>query len=302
MSIGGHALAVIALQPLVVAALWLTGGADAYMGPMLVLPMLYVAYFFPARYAWPLAVLEVAHLRVAARHLATARTTCCVAPHARLRRRLRRPGRDDPVPQAPPGRRRAPPAPDGPRRPADRPAEPARVRRGARPRARATARASRCCSPTSTPSSRSTTASATRPATASCASSPPTPRPRSAPATAWRGSAATSSRWSPRARAPRPPSGWPTTSARRARTSTPATARSPDRRPSPSTPRTAPTASRSCAPLDRELHAIKDARARSSRRSSVIGAARAGHVGAAVAGDDDHAVVHARGAPRTVKR
>ena len=30
------------------------------MGPVLVLPMLYVAYFFPARYAWPLAALEVA--------------------------------------------------------------------------------------------------------------------------------------------------------------------------------------------------------------------------------------------------
>jgi diguanylate cyclase (GGDEF)-like protein len=29
------------------------------MGPVLVLPMLYVAYFFPARYAWPLALLEV---------------------------------------------------------------------------------------------------------------------------------------------------------------------------------------------------------------------------------------------------
>jgi diguanylate cyclase (GGDEF)-like protein len=57
---GAHALAVVALQPLVAAALWLTGGADAYMGPVLVLPMLYVAYFFPARYAWPLAVLEVA--------------------------------------------------------------------------------------------------------------------------------------------------------------------------------------------------------------------------------------------------
>ena len=39
--------------------LWLTGGADAYMGPMLVLPALYVAYFFPARYAWPLASLEI---------------------------------------------------------------------------------------------------------------------------------------------------------------------------------------------------------------------------------------------------
>ena len=42
------------------ASLWLTGGADAYMGPVLVLPMLYVAYFFPPRYAWPLASLEVA--------------------------------------------------------------------------------------------------------------------------------------------------------------------------------------------------------------------------------------------------
>ena len=59
-SLGAHALAVVGLQPLVAAALWLTGGADAYMGPVLVLPMLYVAYFFPARYAWPLAVLEVA--------------------------------------------------------------------------------------------------------------------------------------------------------------------------------------------------------------------------------------------------
>jgi diguanylate cyclase (GGDEF)-like protein len=58
--IGGHAVAVACLQPLVCASLWLTGGADAYMGPLLVLPMLYVAYFFPARYAWPLAGLEIA--------------------------------------------------------------------------------------------------------------------------------------------------------------------------------------------------------------------------------------------------
>jgi diguanylate cyclase (GGDEF)-like protein len=59
VSLGGHAVAVVTLQPLVAASLWLTGGADAYMGPVLVLPMLYVAYFFPARYAWPLALLEV---------------------------------------------------------------------------------------------------------------------------------------------------------------------------------------------------------------------------------------------------
>jgi diguanylate cyclase (GGDEF)-like protein len=59
-SIGRHALAVVALQPLVCAALYLTGGADAYMGPVLVLPMLYVAYFFPPHYAWPLAAMEIA--------------------------------------------------------------------------------------------------------------------------------------------------------------------------------------------------------------------------------------------------
>ena len=59
-------------------------------------------------------------------------------------------------------------------------AEPPRVRRGAQRRARRPARASRSCSPTSTPSSRSTTASATPPAIASCASSPPTPPPWSA--------------------------------------------------------------------------------------------------------------------------
>jgi diguanylate cyclase (GGDEF)-like protein len=59
VSLKGHAVAVALLQPLVVTALWLTGGAESYMAPVLVLPMLYVAYFFPLRYAWALAVLEV---------------------------------------------------------------------------------------------------------------------------------------------------------------------------------------------------------------------------------------------------
>jgi diguanylate cyclase (GGDEF)-like protein len=58
-SLAAHAVAVTTLQPLVAAALWLSGGQDSYMAPMLVLPMLYVAYFFPPRLAWPLAVLEV---------------------------------------------------------------------------------------------------------------------------------------------------------------------------------------------------------------------------------------------------
>jgi diguanylate cyclase (GGDEF)-like protein len=37
-----------------------SGGVDSYLGPILVLPTLYVAYFFPARMAWPLAVIEIA--------------------------------------------------------------------------------------------------------------------------------------------------------------------------------------------------------------------------------------------------
>ena len=167
------------------------------------------------RYAWPLAALEVAHLRVAARHrdgrrqhLLVRRARSPTRSPTRawwrtiqfLKRRLvaaerhqHRMARVDPLTGL---------------------AEPARLRRGAQRRARRRQARSRCCWPTSTPSSRSTTASATRPATACCASSPRTPPPRSAAATAWRASAATSSRSSPRAPAPRPRAASPTRCAR----------------------------------------------------------------------------------------
>jgi diguanylate cyclase (GGDEF)-like protein len=59
VSIRGHAVCVAALQPVVITALWLTGGAHSFISPVLVLPMLYVAYFFPLRYAVPLAVIEI---------------------------------------------------------------------------------------------------------------------------------------------------------------------------------------------------------------------------------------------------
>ena len=59
-SLGAHAAMIVGAQPLIIAGLWLTGGADSYLGPMLVLPMLYVAYFFPLRYAVPLGALEIA--------------------------------------------------------------------------------------------------------------------------------------------------------------------------------------------------------------------------------------------------
>ncbi len=50
----GHALATGLLMPLIGVGLWATGGTDNPIEPLLVCPLLYVAYFFPARYAWPL--------------------------------------------------------------------------------------------------------------------------------------------------------------------------------------------------------------------------------------------------------
>jgi diguanylate cyclase (GGDEF)-like protein len=54
-----HAAAFLAFQPVVGAAVWLTGGGDSFVGPVLVLPLLYVAYFFPLRYACPLGAAVI---------------------------------------------------------------------------------------------------------------------------------------------------------------------------------------------------------------------------------------------------
>ena len=129
-SIGGHALAVVGLQPLVVRRAVADRRRGRLHGPdaraadalrRLLLPgALRVAAggLEVATYASPLVTSP------GEQHLLVGRTLAYA-------RRLRRPRRDDPVPQAPPGRRRAPPAPHGPRRPADRPDEPPRLRRGA---------------------------------------------------------------------------------------------------------------------------------------------------------------------------
>ncbi|MEA2382036.1 MAG: hypothetical protein QOH72_2007 [Solirubrobacteraceae bacterium] len=59
-SLRDHAVAIVVFQPLIAVGLWVSGGVDSYLGPILVLPTLYVAYFFPPRYAWPLAAVEIA--------------------------------------------------------------------------------------------------------------------------------------------------------------------------------------------------------------------------------------------------
>jgi len=55
-----HAIITASTMPVMALGLWATGGAESYMLPLLVLPMLHVAYFFPARLAWPQVVLLIA--------------------------------------------------------------------------------------------------------------------------------------------------------------------------------------------------------------------------------------------------
>jgi hypothetical protein len=60
MTLAHHCVAVVAFQPLIALGLYVSGGVDSYLGPILALPTIYVAYFFPPRMAVPLALLEVA--------------------------------------------------------------------------------------------------------------------------------------------------------------------------------------------------------------------------------------------------
>jgi diguanylate cyclase (GGDEF)-like protein len=55
-----HAIITASTMPIMALGLWATGGADSYMLPLLVFPMLHVAYFFPVRLAWPQVVLLIA--------------------------------------------------------------------------------------------------------------------------------------------------------------------------------------------------------------------------------------------------
>lgn len=90
-SLRGHACAVVAFQPLIALGLWVSGGVDSYLGPILVLPTLYVAYFFPPRLAWPLAVIEIGtyftpflYSDAPDRHLLVGRTVMYAAAYAGL--------------------------------------------------------------------------------------------------------------------------------------------------------------------------------------------------------------------------
>lgn len=50
------AIGMVVTIPVVGLAIFLTGGALSYVEPLLVCSLLYAAFFFPARWAWPLSV------------------------------------------------------------------------------------------------------------------------------------------------------------------------------------------------------------------------------------------------------
>jgi diguanylate cyclase (GGDEF)-like protein len=54
-SISALAIGMMATIPVVGLAIYLTGGSLSYVEPLLVCSLLYAAFFFPARWAWPLA-------------------------------------------------------------------------------------------------------------------------------------------------------------------------------------------------------------------------------------------------------
>jgi diguanylate cyclase (GGDEF)-like protein len=55
-SVGGMAIGVAVSIPVVGVALYLTGGSLSYIEPLLVCLLLYAAFFFPVRWAWPLSI------------------------------------------------------------------------------------------------------------------------------------------------------------------------------------------------------------------------------------------------------
>jgi diguanylate cyclase (GGDEF)-like protein len=57
MSLTARAVVTATTAPVVVAAIWASGGADSFLGPLLLFTSLFIAYFFPPRLAWPLVAL-----------------------------------------------------------------------------------------------------------------------------------------------------------------------------------------------------------------------------------------------------
>jgi diguanylate cyclase (GGDEF)-like protein len=59
MSLSRRAVVTASTAPIVAAAIWASGGADSFLGPLLLFTSLFISYFFPPRLAWPLVALFI---------------------------------------------------------------------------------------------------------------------------------------------------------------------------------------------------------------------------------------------------
>jgi diguanylate cyclase (GGDEF)-like protein len=60
LPIGLRAVITALMMPVVALALWATGGASSQVQPLLIFTVLFVAFFHPPRFVWPLVVLHCA--------------------------------------------------------------------------------------------------------------------------------------------------------------------------------------------------------------------------------------------------
>ena len=54
------AIGMVLTIPVAAPAIYITGGSLSYIEPLLVCPLLYAAFFFPERWAWPLSIELIA--------------------------------------------------------------------------------------------------------------------------------------------------------------------------------------------------------------------------------------------------
>jgi diguanylate cyclase (GGDEF)-like protein len=59
MPIGRRAAVTAAMMPIVALALWASGGVDSFLQPLLLFTALFLAYFFPPQFGWPLVALFI---------------------------------------------------------------------------------------------------------------------------------------------------------------------------------------------------------------------------------------------------
>ena len=128
-SMNSLAIGMVLTIPVAGLAIYLTGGSLSYIEPLLVCPLLYAAFFFPERWAWPLAIELIALRRRAAALRPGRDPQRLPAPLPQPRRRLPRRDLGDGRAEEAAGRRRGPPARLRQPRPADRGRQPPLLRR-----------------------------------------------------------------------------------------------------------------------------------------------------------------------------